>query len=505
MATPKSEAPVETFPLEGVFYTDGGCRSFDHRPASRGSAGWGVHGYTFTRAPSKTGAGMPKGYPSAEGYQLGDKPKAPFITLMDYVDLWGTVSGEGTNQVGELLAATHAIQKAVELKLTHLLIWADSEYVIKGLTEYLERWKKAGWRKRDGQPVANQLYWIALDNAKHTFESDGNVLELRWVKGHSGDPGNEVADKYATRGVFLAQQGLQRTSERVTEAKGYWKRSYEPSRMFSLPHWFFTVTGDMDTKSKDGRFVYHLGDIRESTMEFLGKPISDATFSVVFLKEEDKVLEQVHHAFENLAKRTMQGLVVTDLRVIASTNIANALESDGAALLILDKTKQIVSHVDPVRDGEPSPTVVGYEVRPPRLAFNAVNVMEALEDVLEESLAPPKHSRLVYTDITSVLYESVESKKKTTVKLKPEFKPGVSSVEVSVNYPSEPTKQKTLTLTFGQDLPDRNTLAALAVPGVSVRVVTWPESKRAFRFATLISANEDAGIWSGPYANLQFV
>ena len=72
----------------------------------------------------------------------------------------------------------------------------DSTYVMKGLTEWLPGWKRNGWTTRDKKPVKNADLWRALDEeaARHT-------VRWVWVKGHSGDPGNERADALANRGV----------------------------------------------------------------------------------------------------------------------------------------------------------------------------------------------------------------------------------------------------------------------------------------------------------------
>jgi ribonuclease HI len=75
-------------------------------------------------------------------------------------------------------------------------VYLDSEYVRKGITEWIAGWKARGWRTADKQPVKNVELWQRLDtlNAAHD-------VTWKWVKGHSGDPGNERADALANRGV----------------------------------------------------------------------------------------------------------------------------------------------------------------------------------------------------------------------------------------------------------------------------------------------------------------
>lgn len=79
--------------------------------------------------------------------------------------------------------------------------YVDSQYVRKGVLEWMPKWKTNGWRTADKKPVKNVDLWQKLDLAcsKH-------MVRWHWVKGHSGDPGNEKADALANEGVLKAQQ-----------------------------------------------------------------------------------------------------------------------------------------------------------------------------------------------------------------------------------------------------------------------------------------------------------
>jgi ribonuclease HI len=72
----------------------------------------------------------------------------------------------------------------------------DSTYVMKGMTEWLENWKSRGWKTAAKKPVANADLWRQLDEA-----TQAHRVRWRWVKGHSGDPGNERADTLANRAI----------------------------------------------------------------------------------------------------------------------------------------------------------------------------------------------------------------------------------------------------------------------------------------------------------------
>nr|WP_208851882.1 ribonuclease HI [Pseudoclavibacter terrae] len=80
-------------------------------------------------------------------------------------------------------------------------LYLDSQYVRKGITEWIKGWKAKGWKTASKQPVKNAELWKELDAL---VEDSGHTIEWHWVKGHSGDVGNERADMLANKGVDQA-------------------------------------------------------------------------------------------------------------------------------------------------------------------------------------------------------------------------------------------------------------------------------------------------------------
>jgi ribonuclease HI len=103
---------------------------------------------------------------------------------------------ETTNNRMELTAVIEAL--AALKRPCRVTLYLDSEYVRKGITEWLPGWKARGWRTAARQPVKNADLWQRLDAL---VQGSGHQIEWRWVKGHAGDPGNERADALANRGV----------------------------------------------------------------------------------------------------------------------------------------------------------------------------------------------------------------------------------------------------------------------------------------------------------------
>ncbi|MDQ7057730.1 MAG: ribonuclease HI [Ghiorsea sp.] len=99
-----------------------------------------------------------------------------------------------TNQRMELQAAIEALK--VLKKPSEITIVTDSKYVLNGITDWIHGWKKKGWKNSKKEPVANRELWETLDvlNQKHD-------VDWQWVKGHSGDEGNDKADELARQGI----------------------------------------------------------------------------------------------------------------------------------------------------------------------------------------------------------------------------------------------------------------------------------------------------------------
>jgi ribonuclease HI len=101
---------------------------------------------------------------------------------------------ETTNNRMELTGALEGLRALT--KPCRVVIWTDSEYVKKGMTEWMSGWKKRGWKNAAKQPVKNADLWKMLDE-----EAARHEVDWRWVKGHAGHEGNEIADQLANTGV----------------------------------------------------------------------------------------------------------------------------------------------------------------------------------------------------------------------------------------------------------------------------------------------------------------
>lgn len=145
----KSNAPNNSV----IMHTDGGCRG------NPGIGGWGV-----------------------------------FLSYQGHEKTLKGSEQDTTNNRMEMLAAIKGLE-ALKRPCQVTLI-SDSNYLRQGMTQWLEGWKKKGWKTANKKPVKNQDLWQRLDelNQKHD-------VQWQWVKGHNGDPGNERADALANEAM----------------------------------------------------------------------------------------------------------------------------------------------------------------------------------------------------------------------------------------------------------------------------------------------------------------
>ena len=107
---------------------------------------------------------------------------------------------ETTNNRMELMAVIRgleALSRPCQVRVT-----TDSQYVQKGITEWLAGWKRRGWKTASKVPVKNRDLWERLDTAVARHQ-----VVWAWVRGHTGHPENELADQLANRGVSELRKG----------------------------------------------------------------------------------------------------------------------------------------------------------------------------------------------------------------------------------------------------------------------------------------------------------
>ena len=117
--------------------------------------------------------------------------------IFDQDDKQKNISGSEkntTNNRMELLAAIMSLKKIKSN--SEVVIFTDSTYVKNGITEWMKNWKKNGWKNSNKKPVKNKDLWVKLDKL-----CEANNVSWKWVKGHSTNEFNNLADELATKAI----------------------------------------------------------------------------------------------------------------------------------------------------------------------------------------------------------------------------------------------------------------------------------------------------------------
>lgn len=137
-----------------------------------------------------------------DGACSGNPGPGGWGVLLRYGDHEKTLSGAEENTTNNRMELMAAIEALKSLKRgCEVILVTDSQYVKKGITEWLMGWKQKGWRTAANKPVKNQDLWEALDN-----EIQRHKVEWRWVKGHSGHPENDLVDELARSALAIFQK-----------------------------------------------------------------------------------------------------------------------------------------------------------------------------------------------------------------------------------------------------------------------------------------------------------
>lgn len=479
----KSEKPVD-IPTGAVIYTDGGSRA--------NFGGYGIHGYVYSDQKPTKGSGNSTQYLTNMGYvpkiDVKDKDNLQEVKPLQYINGYSSFSGPITNNIAELSGATSALDFSIKNNLKQTIVLTDSEMVVKGVNSWLHSWKKNNWIKADGQPVANKSWWEALDFNLQTLKANGTEVTFKWVKGHSTHVGNQLADKLATIGVLHSKDDNIRTELNIEKADGYWSSVVDKSPFITQKRIYFTTRPETTISGE-----YYLGDHGKDD-DLLGKRTADGCYSYIVLKTPEPGIELM---------RTKQIRLASCLDVIIMARLDKIFEpATYKDILTYGDVCFYTPHRDKLDmyfvDSEP----VSRELRPPRLAMRAILQVNILKGILQKYIQNDDPN-LVSTDITNIVYDIDD---KSDYKLKPEFVVGFTNLNVDVNYGnSRLTATDKIDLCMSVDIPERNYLKRMEKMKPSIKVVTWMESDKMFRYVTIIQADGDAGIWGGMYSNTKFI
>lgn len=468
-----------------VLYTDGSFR--------RNQAGYGVHGYAYFNTPLTDALGE-KVLPTTKGYQAVELTAS--VTPVEIIDAYGPVTRNPTNNTAELSAAIEAFKLAQGYATNNLYMLLDSQYVIKGIST-IPKWQKTGWLKSDGMPVANREYWEEMHEVKTLWESSGGKVSFTWVKGHSGDKGNELADRNANLG-----SGGTPVKHAGTKAPATTKhKKLDASPLIIKRRMLFMI--DAVEPSFDGYYyLYHLGELHkyghkqeDTTMDrirktdlVLGRRNSEAGFCVFKPLEADAYLETLKKQHAKAHKRDVVDIGVVRLDVAYKPDVVKGISELGVnALVNLEDLKALVTSQD---------EVVSITLDPPRLAMLAAEQFAVMRTRLDSHIAGDLGEAVTSLDITDLMYGSEEVGKKTVTKLHSTITSSTHILEKEIQYKGRVVK---IRLAVGIDVPNRNALAKLAGVEPKVTLLVVADGPVSYSFSTVFETNEGVALYQSPY------
>ena len=530
----------------GVFYTDGG-----YREKEVGGAGWGIHGYVFNELPAVRFAKVPvlvtpTGYfPKATGEQLKDEKYNPTYKEWDLeVSLKAPISkdskgalivdafrplGAVTAQVGEiraLLDFLKEIRSNDQFVVEKAIIYTDSKYVCDAWNGGLVKWVKAGWRISSGDEVKNLELWKEIYSL---YEEATTWLTVRKIAAHSGEYGNEAADRNATYGVAAAinsgikppVRGIAGIHMCVTDLcdTDYWE-SDKSVAVMARTKWVYTMTNRAGkTATVDGiELVGYLSGDHNKTAddaELMGKSMPDAGFAYLLLKERIETVERIkQYHVDNMWDHNC------DMYKSEVVNMVNVANIGKPGLLWELKHMPIYAtwlannrnDIESINDG-----LISKMLRPPRLSYRIFddeipvmhNILLSTMKKLGREVTSDNFlemSNLCIEEVTDKFYERDVKKDGTPGAAK--LTKFYEQVDRSLTFEVlNPCTEKRIKVIYSSNihLPTRNHMSAMAGLNPKVWLITWPFSKMAFCYGMVIETDEGVGLWLANYRCTRFL
>lgn len=499
----KKSPLMENETINGVFYTDGGCRDI---------GGWGIHGYLHSQHETNSNSGCKKAVPTLLGYQSSAKENK--ANVIAYIDYYGFHTEAVTNNIAEIQAMLSLLELLPVIKPSKVLILADSMYVLTLLNDR-EKYINNGFTSSSGKPLAN------TDLVKELIYNFNNVLkeieiELKHVKGHSGNFGNDKADELCIKamnyGRNLKRNSLPNTDDLDIDVKFFKDRFFKmlppddyfgctlnASKMLTESN-LFMVTDRKNYHDNTWYFQSSFGSMNSSLSpdekrELRGKPFADLCISVVKLNQPDILINKLGEIATNIF--TNSGVVDFNLKHVTRNNIYDELLKGEINTLNIDNINNKVSTTDG--------TDVINLLSPPRLAYRLSNNFETIAAMLEEILIGNPNNNIQFVkDINPVFYDISVDKKGNSVYKPITYDRDRTSVEIEFNHNGSICKTN-ISLAIGIDLPNRLALSRLKTINPVISLIVFNITPTTIRYATHIKTDEGEGIWMGIFSNVHLL
>lgn len=486
-----------------VLYTDGSCKSIAQ--GGPGHIGWGTHGFMFLDTPAEKVFEVDKCYLTNQGYIAADQRQLDkTITPIEFYDFCGCDGTLGTNNKAELLAFVRSIEHLKDKEFNTIIVFADSDYLCKGINEWSKTWVRNNWRRQDGTEVPHSTIWKRILELVQQLIEANKYFEIRWIKGHSGNRGNEEADQLASIGAYHSAASDYKDHYLTFNPKEYQKIEVERHPLISFRRMYFNSDNDFN---KPGH--YYISDPGVGDY-IVGKRNPDAGFSVVRLSQPIGEIEAIRNKQCKVAKNT-NAICMIRLDAIYTPKVNRMINTFGEHCVYKERRDLLdMSCVDK--------TPITAEMNPTGLSLRAIEAFNYLEEMLERYIELKQlgfdHSsnkfNLKSHDVTNLFYDVVSKKVKNletnVYVLKAEHKQGLNNTFITVKeLVNDVETDIRLPIVYGADILPRNNLKKLEAETPSINVLTWRESMGVLRYATIVECASGVGIWSNYFSDKIFL
>ena len=516
--------------LGAVLYCDGSSKP------NPGKIGWGVHGYLYEQKEIKAPVFV-SGYKlTNKGYFRVEKPKhteqelaaislelgisvdearqmaendsaaitnPSEIEPLKYVDFFGSSAETGTNNRAEVYAIINGVKKVIELGVRSIFVLTDSEYAKRGIKEWLKRWYIANWKKHDGSPLPNADLWQELHTLIENLRRSQIHFDVDWVRGHNDNLGNVQADILACIGTNHSQDNSIRHEYTISDdAKNYWKSERETHPFINFKRVYFNSVQHYNTPGHYYQADPGAGDF------MIGKKTPETGYSVLRLGEYDEVIESIKEKQCKVANGD-NAIFMIKLDKAYERQVYPYIANYGGYSLVKEKNNLNLNFIS----GRP---IIGIttEINPSGLSLRAIESFNFLEELLDKFIHYKENGydsrcnvfNLQAHDITDTFYHQnervIKGESKIIHNLKSEYGVGCRHLKVSIVRNDISAE---VPMILGLDILPRNNLKKLESLSPKIYLLTWSESPKSFRYATVIQCESGIGIWSNFFSDRIFI
>lgn len=458
-----------------VMYTDGSAYP------NPGNNGGGCHGYVFTSNDFKKNGDKPTGFTVTNQGYLTNKELSEDVAVVKpsyYYNAIYPYTKSGTNNQAELLAINDTIHILTnELLIENIIIYTDSTYSIGVFNKVSKDLKDRKWLdlSRPNMDIANTLADTLLTC------SDINI-EVRKVKAHGTDVGNNAADRlaYAAREVMANNKISKKVNPIYKLQPGkYWKDKITPNPLLNFKQTYINSGMEPDTNE----YIYTIMDY-PTDME-IGNKSNEPIFGISVFKNPVEIIDNVTKVYKR-AVGSIYDLAAVDLRVLYSQTNYKLYDAIGPAVYNFTKRKAMfLLDVD----------LLVAPIKPAGLGRAAMN------KTLKMYIRYKDHVRTngaddsvnVSFDITDQLYD-VNPKGMLVFK----FLQNIVGPKININLDNRDIE---IPLVYGRDMLTRNQMKKLETMEPVVSIAISRMNSKIFEYYMIIETNDGSGIYANYYAN----